>query len=180
VNCTGSQLPRAGTGSKLSKYPFGFFAALPCSPATFVSGDAGANARARGIASLRHAAIIFLPCFAHQASLLCGDLVTKSRAATVLANAAYLTTFIIASSSKWLPLLRDEQMKINGCKGKPRALATAVITRWTSTWLSLCPVVEKKLPLQRLLLSDGRCVTLTRCNIAHWSKTSPPKTSFQE
>jgi hypothetical protein len=45
-------------------------------------------------------------------------------------------------------------MKMNGGKGKPRALATAIITRWTSTWLSLFSVVENKLPLQRLLLSD--------------------------
>jgi hypothetical protein len=78
----------ARTGSKLSKYHSGFFAALPCSPAAFVSDDAGENARARRIASLRHPDIIFLPCFAHQASLLCGDLVTQSRAATFLANAA--------------------------------------------------------------------------------------------
>jgi hypothetical protein len=41
-------------GSKLSKYPSGFFATLPCPPAAFVSDDAGANARARRIASLRH------------------------------------------------------------------------------------------------------------------------------
>jgi hypothetical protein len=87
--------------------------------------------------------------------------VTKSRAATVLANAAFLTNFINASSSKWLPLLRHEQMKMNGGKGKPRALATAVITRWTSTWLSLCSVVENKLPLQRLLLSDTGARELT-------------------
>jgi hypothetical protein len=147
--------------SKLSKYPAGFFAALPCSPAAFVSDDAGANARARRIASLRHPDVVFLPCFAHQASLLCGDLVARSRAATVLADAAFLTNFINASPSKWLPLLRDEQTRLNGGKGKVRALATAVVTRWTSTWLSLCSVVENKLPLQRLLHSDAGVRELT-------------------
>jgi hypothetical protein len=149
------------TGSKLRKHPSGFFAALPCSPAAFVSDDAGANARSRRSASRRHPDIIFLPCFAHEASLLCGDLVKMSRATTVLANAAFLTTFINASSSKWLPLMRDEEKKMNGGKGKPRDLATAVITRWTSTWLSLCSVVEKRISLQRLLLSD----TGTRADI---------------
>jgi hypothetical protein len=106
--------------SNISKYLADSFAALPCSPAAFVSGDAGVNARARRIASLRNPGIIFLPCSVHQAIFLCEDLVAKSRASNVLANASFVTHFINASSSNWLPLLRDELMKLQGGKGKVR------------------------------------------------------------
>jgi hypothetical protein len=161
-------------GSKLSKYLAGFFAALPCSPAAFVSGDAGVNARARRIASLRNPGIIFLPCSVHQAILLCEDLVTKSKASNVLANASFVTHFIIASSSKWLPLLRDEQMKLQGGKGKTKALATAAVTRRTSPWLSLCSVVENRLPLQGFLLSDGSITEHCSRNVDSNSRSMMP------
>jgi hypothetical protein len=84
----------------VSDYPDGYFVALPQVPVAFCSDDAFANRKARGIAALRRPRIVFIPCFAHQVALMCGDLVKRSKHAKVISQSLKLVSFFNNSYCK--------------------------------------------------------------------------------
>lgn len=125
----------------VDEYPKGFFARLPGPPTAFCSDSAGANGRARRIASLRHPNLIFVPCYAHQLAQMCGDYLVKCSKASTIVDSLYLTHFFNSSASTWLPILQEEVVKISG---KATTLVSAVVTRWTNSWLCAMSVLQCK------------------------------------
>jgi hypothetical protein len=128
-----------GRAAPLEDYPSGFAVPLPGSPCAFVSDSSGPNVRAGAIASLRHPNIIFIPCLALILALLCGDYLMGSGRSADIAKSQQLDHFFNSSSSLWLLLLRAE---VSLTLGTSLSLVSAVETRWTSTWLSVVPVLQ--------------------------------------
>jgi hypothetical protein len=55
------------------------------------------------------------------------------------------------STAKWLPVLRREMIET---RGRAWSLVVSVVTRWTTTWLSACSVLQSKDALQRVFSSN--------------------------
>ena len=98
----------------------------------FCSDDAGQCARARRILAFRYPFIIFNRCWAHQINLMVKSLLTRSSFSTTCTQAIDAAKAFNASSSKWLPRLRDECESLYG-KRAPSSVFTVGETRWNST-----------------------------------------------
>lgn len=119
------------------------FMILPTSPAVAVCTDfAGADVRERHICSVRHPNVVFIPCFAHLASLQCGYLITLRPHAHVVSDCLHIARFFTKSKSKWTPRLQDAMKQVYSSSFSS---VTAVFTRWTSTWILLVLFEQKKL-----------------------------------
>jgi hypothetical protein len=123
----------------LVEYPAGFDLLLPGSPSAFVSDSSGPNVRARAIASLRHPGVVLIPCFSHIFALLCGDYLTASRYITPSPNISRWSNSLTHRRHCGCALLRVE---LSSTLGTSLALVQAVASRWTSTWLSACSVLQ--------------------------------------
>ena len=97
-----------------------------------VSDDAGQCGRARRILALRHPYMIFLACWAHQINLMVGALMKLPVFMVVSKKAIAASNAINASSSKYLPKLRDQSEKLYGKKVSTKIFSIGV-TRWNTT-----------------------------------------------
>lgn len=96
----------AGRDAPLEDCPTGFFIPLTGVPAAFCSDNARANARARRILAPKHPRTVLLLCYAHQMSLACGEFVTKSKHASVLADDLFTVDYPRAHRSDWISCQR--------------------------------------------------------------------------
>lgn len=157
-----------------AELPAGYFLNLNREIDCMTSDSAGPNQRARSIIALRHPTTIQLACFAHIAALDCADLIKLPLAVSVVPDSLHLVTFYNASSSKWLPYLRQAMVQTSETK-RAFALVACVVTRWTTVWLSAVSVL-RAMPAFRLLVAsrpntvkkvlnsrDKRFASLKRC-----------------
>jgi hypothetical protein len=70
-----------------------YFIKLSRIPDAICCDSAGASSRARRIAAVRHPKIIFVPCQAHIAALICGDLLTRGQSSYVVGDSLYVVNF---------------------------------------------------------------------------------------
>lgn len=95
--------------------------------------SAGTNRKARGIVSLRNPRTIFIPCFAHESALANGNVISYTAAAEVVHDCLHLVNSFNASSSKWLPRLRNAMQQTGGVTF---AMVASVITK-SSQWATV-------------------------------------------
>lgn len=126
---------------------YNFIPTVP--PFEVCTDSAGTNVRAKYICALMHPSIVFIPFFAHLTSLQCGDLLTIYPHASVIGDCLHDFKFFNNSTSKWLPGLIDCMKQVFGSSF---ILVTAVITRWTSTWISCASVLRAREALQIIFL----------------------------
>lgn len=112
---------------------------IPKFPPVAVRTDSvGAYVRSRRIWALRHPKVVFIPCFAHLASLKCGDIMNLSPHARVVSDCLHVVIYFSKLTSKWLPRFHDAIKQVYGSSYN---LVTAVSTRWASTWMSCASVL---------------------------------------
>lgn len=124
------------------------FAPLPRTPDAFCTDSCYSNKKARRILALVHPVIVFIPFYAYVFALARGDLITKSSYFGFVSDSLKTINSRTNSSAKWLPRPRDKTV---ATKGRAHALRTACVTRWTSTWFSICNVLEAYPALTRVL-----------------------------
>ena len=98
----------------------------------FLSDDAGQCSRARRILALRHPHMIWMRCWAHQINLMVHSLIKNAGFAAVCKQAIMATNKITASSSKWMPQLKNVVVDFYGKKVSSK-IYTVAETRWNTT-----------------------------------------------
>lgn len=93
-----------------------------------VTDNAGQCGRARRILAPRWPRIAFLHCFAHDINNLV-KAVLRTSFSTITKKASSVVTALNASSSKWLPLVKNE---IIATYGQPLSFISLCETRWNS------------------------------------------------
>jgi hypothetical protein len=109
----------------------------------YCSDDAGQQGRGRRILALRHPDIIFLRCYAHQVNLMINALLKLPLFAAWAKKAAAAAKAIAASSSKWLPKLRDTVERYYGKKVSSH-IFTVGETRWSSMQMCFASMLRCK------------------------------------
>lgn len=118
-------------------------------PLAFCAESTSVNVRAPKNCVTRHLHTSFLPCFAHQSALQCGDLLTLLSYSDVVAKSLKTVKCFNKSTSKCLLRLSKVMEYIDG---RGSGLITGFVTRWTTTWMSLWSVLRAKMALHALFL----------------------------
>jgi hypothetical protein len=109
----------------------------------FVSDDAGQCGKARRILALRNPTVVFQKCMAHQVNLMVAFVIKGAGVQSILKMATNAVTKINASSSKFLPYLKDTCREMYGHK-VAIALLPLADTRWNSCQACLASILRIK------------------------------------
>ena len=138
----------------------------------FCSDDAGQCGRARRILALRFPFIIFNRCWAHQINLMVKSLLQRSQFRKTCEQAIRTSNSINASSSKWLPQLKNICESFYG-KRVPTAVFAVGETRWNSTQACFASLLRIRSAFESLAITHRNALQdkpdlLSMSNFEFW------------
>ncbi|XP_055352212.1 uncharacterized protein LOC129598367 [Paramacrobiotus metropolitanus] len=128
-----------------------------CARTVTCDSDA-AHVKARRLMKEKYPSKIFLPCSAHQINLIVKDVLTSVPKFSAICKKAVDIVSLLATRTKALAVLREEQMKYNG---STTAISKLCDTRWYSYNNMFRAIAKSQLPLQGMVarLADERSKT---------------------
>jgi hypothetical protein len=115
----------------------------------FVSDDAGQCGKARRVLALRYPGMIFMMCWAHQVNLMVSQIIQRAGIMETLKKVNKAVNALNASSSKFLPYLRDKCRIMYGSKAACSLIPMAE-TRWNSCQGCLASILRIRQALRVL------------------------------